>query len=1412
MLTILVILAVMAIFFGFNAFVGQSRLEEDNATIKKIWNGFLDSGHELEDKVIKKAYFFVCVLEMVSLQFVRYVLSPFVEAMLLCTREYHAADALEARYLLTERNNNFSGESIKTLWSLSNTVVQKFGKFFFLRKTPGIVRKAYYALLRPLVRHYLGVRTKVNHYKEIYDVFALDAVSLKDVWNGFLNSGHKTEDKIVKQAYFFNRGLKLVTLKNCMIVLGLLTGTSIQNDVAPAAIIQITGLALGVAITNNNEKDKNMRLNKSWIFHDKDTGEVSIQLDYRHILVIDHKNSLCTVFDINKGTLRDIPFDFVNGRVERIVDLMLDAEKEAALVPKKVSLRKAKAAVATTAKNIKEQWEANRTATTEVKKEKTNPITRMFDAIFGSDYKNHVSITDEEFESSYYVMLDKRRGNIMHLASRIVAWQTEKVEVDIYLANSDTKDTPWTIRGLEANRIEKIKSSVGLRRTCGLNTLDYKFAKIIDKVGAERELSIKNRKNIAEKKEAVEALGGTWTEELAQATIQSIDDWLAADGWNGDGHGFSLNDDEELALKIENVLFPEYTKQGYTFLGGNPDSGILIFVKNPQIRIAKYGQKLAKILLRGGIQLTAGTLKNIEATVIDMPTDVNNPPKKGGYRDGIFMIVKRSVFKMIGQENGFNPGSSWQASVYIPGITALKGMIWSSTPDNKETYYLLKNNMAVVDRKQYAEIYGTDVSVGETVEIPMESIWIMSIDNKVDVARMHISAQIIRRAPHPIAKWFHKVNMEEQLKQLDAAKAVDKRDLMTYMPKHGDYKNIIDANLRPMLKPVWKKDKDGNFVLNSAGKMIVEEGKGTVDPFIESVMVTNMIRGNRKGFLFPTPEKHEGRRAYYQRLMHDNSLTPKIGEHQHVGISVPKATKLEVGDHVIMVTYPALNAADDKGRGPSIFVCEVEKLNCDAFFGVHGSASLNALRDEDGDVVHIVVPTKEDWDNNPEMRKCGMGWVDVSIVVKDSKTNKKSDIFNAPLTGNVHKDSEATLCVFMKLATNVGIADNIKTSIELYLAERIHDVIAPTGETVFVYMSRFVQGFIENKKHITDELYSKDNVMLWLKLVVPEAFEEVITDWGDISYRHVLHPELACQKLKDENGNLITGNKATLEDVERALKDFDEAGVNGSSLWMDLVRRSTSLQITKEGFVLPNFYKKLAVVLNAVLNEGSLALIKEKPVRDALGEEVAGMLQQIKGIDESNLTPSKKFDEVNKYVRRMHYAFKHNLSKASWIFIQIALMYARPYKINVWSQFCDLEFLRLVSWLGDNRDKLDEVAKLAKVNKRHTISRKKLGVTIDKASGHVNTRIWVPKDKVIPTIVPVDNTQTKLETINIVNNEFVINGQVIKLDDKTYCKDGDYVVTDASPYVSKTAGILKNNLIVQLMDMDTYLKNQKQYK
>ena len=1281
-----------------------------------------------------------------------------VLAMLYANGHYLAVDCLVEEYERTEREFSFSGECIKVLWSLNNLKLHKFGRFF-LKKVPGLVTKCL-----------ATISCRLHLYKMIYERFNLKSISLTDIRNGYLNSGDKLLDKLVRQAWALGKlRPALVPVSIAMVVLSI--GTLIGENVTPETIT--TGAVLGVTGTNN-ETENEMKHVKTWI--DIKEMEISIQIDYRHILHIDLTQKQLCVLDIRNNTIRDIPWKYQSMRIDRIVDLIADAKHEAELTPD----GKPKPKTKVTGKMIMDAIAENSGKGNG--KSTLDPIDAMGIAIFGDAWltADGLRMTEEVADSTLQKCLNARRSKIVHAAKRLILWTTKELKVDVWMIKSGNPNGPKSLRRLERNQLVFVKEGIGIRQSCALAEMDYKFVKVIDNGKVKRELSRLNKKRVADAKEAFLEAGEVFDEAMEDQITTDLSEWLSTDGWNGDGHGYSMSDDKHLMKKLAHKLFPQYVSGGYSFIGGNPDSGIMVFVKDPRVAQAKHGQKLAKILLRGGIQLSAhGSMDVLTATIVDFPDNPANSTKEGGYRDGIFMILKRSIFRMLGQENGFNPGSSWQASVYDKETTAMKGMIWSSAKDNKETFRLLAGNDAVVDRKLYNEIYRADTEVDDLVEIPVNTIWIMNIDDVCEPVEMHVSAQMIRRSAGPLSNYFHSINMEYLARMLKAASSSDKRALMEYMPAHGDFRPFKEAGLHPCLKPEWNIDP-------KTGELDKENPiKGwNIDPFIIAVMVQNVVRANRKGFKIPVPTTKRDRRAYYLRIMHDNSLSVKTDKSNHVGISMPKSSKLKVGDKTIIVTYPALNAGT-KMRTVSIFVAVVEKLTRDSYVGIHGVAAKNALRDEDGDMIHIIVPSKSDWKANPEMDKCGMAFVDVTVRDK-SAANTKADIFDKKLIhGDVEAISKDCLAVYMKLATNVGIADNRKTSEELYLNGK--SVNTPTGESVETYLSRFVQDSIENKKHITLPQYGVEVHDPWSKLTIPEAWEMDLRT-GRMKFKN--HPELVCQKLRYEDGSMVIGTDGTIEMIKKSIQDFDDSGLSGSK-WMDFLRKGVKLNVTEDGFVRPEFYQDIAEDLYNIFGDETTGVVRNAKTREALATIVDIIIDGERAIMQGSES-NKRFDEAREFLFKSRLVIRHKFTLAERMFINVVLLSAaRP---SVWANICDIEFLKLVAHFADHPGDADKLHKMVGLNGRHTITAKKSYKSQQSlvSSGRVSTRLWISKDD---GPLPLVSEKMVLEVKNFLTG---VEGKDVNLDANVYCQNGLYEVTKTKEYVDKDGNISDTNLYVWL--------------
>jgi hypothetical protein len=1090
-------------------------------------------------------------------------------------------------------------------------------------------------------------------------------------------------------------------------------------------------------VVDNKDKGEQFMV-KSWIEVSGD--EISISLNRRHMLSIDTEAKRLYVINTKSLEERRIDWKGQSSRVSKIVSLIDEAKEEAKL---------------TTAKEktiVDRSW-----------------FFLLMEALLG---KTGLHITEQEAASSFYGCLNDRRGLIVKVAKSISKWVTTSLPVDIWFIESNvrkaTKDHKGTAR--VRYRAKKFQMSLhhkdlGIRHLCALSLkklgIDFKLVKIVDAARLKRQVNARNKSQITKAEADATIKGIELSDRDRKALTLSVDDWLTKhSSWNGDGFGFSIPADRLMEEKLNRRLLPEYTKQGYTFLGGSPSSGLLLFIKNPLITKAGAGQKLAKISLRGGIPLNSGVKKNFIARLVEMPSDVENPSGPTGYHDGIFMMVREGLYRLILNENQMNPGSSFQGHYLEPGVAAMKGMVVPATEEMTEYMNLLGVHDAVVDVKVYNSIYGANMLAGEEVMIQTEHLWVMSTDDSCRPTSMHISAQIIRRAPSVLKEYFSYLSLTAVDDMVAAGVSGDARDLIKFMPSFGSYKIYKQTGLRPMLRPVYSVDSDGN--------RSEEPEDFEIDPYFLKAANQKILTANAKGFDLAS---ENGRKVFWQRLLTDGSLDAG----NYPTVSMPKVSDLEIGDPVILIRYPLLPTLDDEGRGGSIFVATVEKLTDSFHIGMNGATAKFAEGDEDGDQVMIVSPSVEDLAKFPGIADCGHANISMFADV-DDPNHRTVRIFKQKIEGK-HPviDSGKFLSAFMQMCANVGVVDNLATTAMLYLADpKIHAKMVrcggtPTDESVLVYLAKTIQAVIRSMKWPVDQNYTARKLSVWMKTWLPK---EAISGYGNI----IKHPELLVAKPENADGR-IPGNLVTMEDTAEALK-----GVEGiiTSQWIDMIKKGQEFVLEEDGFKHPSFYEAVGEDLFDIFE----CYITDERTRDNLGY-IADVIKenhlaiiQGEGADRRGL----KIDET--YLRQVGLLMRHSFCPVERLYIQSMLVMATSPR--VWMNVCTTEFLSLVAAFGDDSTLLKDTKAIKTAigitgNNKITAANKKYDIA-DFVGDYLRVTAETVGD-IFPYV--------KLgESITVSKNETVIDDEAVTLRNTSGIANGSYTITNMDTFMNSTGDVM----------------------
>lgn len=803
---------------------------------------------------------------------------------------------------------------------------------------------------------------------------------------------------------------------------------------------------------------------------------------------------------------------------------------------------------------------------------------------------------------------DDNRGTVLKVAHSIIQQNMVTLDIDVYL-NEALKNVPWHLRETEGNYITFMNRSATVRRDCAAISLgpDVRVIKIMDK-----------NKLSPDQEEAVLLRAMEQMDDIHQ--IQELG-------------GFAIKEDTNLRDEIIEKIFPDLLDDGFQFIGGNPDAGLLVFMRNPNIKVAENGQKLAKLILRGGIHLSEGDA--FTATLATMEDDI----EKDGYRDGVVGVVKRGIMSQWARRNGFFNGVVWQITMFKRDVVGAKGLLLSANKDMKESMDLLGSNDAIIDTKTWNSMYGTELVDGDEVTVTPDMLWVMGVSGEkgARTRNLHISGQMIRRGPEAIKKWLNFENKKALASRIRAARSNDKTALLPYLPKFGQYAKISEAGMKPMLqRPFYSEE-----VKAQAEKDGIELPEFRVDPYLAQVLEGDICRGNRNGYTV---------KGHVEYWVHDSSVEFDTGD-QVPGIAVPESWGYKVGDRVVVVRYPVLPAKDVRDRSTGITVCNVVRVNKTEMVNVHPLTAKYMLGDEDGDQPIILsVP-----DHVPSF-----GLAHLTLTAR-KESSTKGKLFKAPLDGSIAENSEACLRVFMRLGTDVGIVDNRVSAIDLYLN---YEPVTPTGETSSVYMSVCDQYSIESKKHQVNDTYSFDNLNAWAREILPGAFD----DKGKFKK----HPELIVQKTRDASG---TFKHVTLRHYRAA---FEEAGDFTGSEWTDFMRLSLNWELTEDGFVRPDHYSAAGIKLYKEIKE----LVTNQDTRLNIGELARDIFDH-----SIRLRTVKDWDASKHYLKVTGMEMAMTMPRAEYLLLQAQMFFITKKGSPItYLNFCSIDFLKLMAQYAEEFD------------------------------------------------------------------------------------------------------------------------------
>lgn len=592
----------------------------------------------------------------------------------------------------------------------------------------------------------------------------------------------------------------------------------------------------------------------------------------------------------------------------------------------------------------------------------------------------------------------------------------------------------------------------------------------------------------------------------SEEDIEKALDALTTDGAEGGTvEGLSVREDAGMKTALEEQVLPHYAAQGFVLAGGSPDAGLMLFVR-PEVldgvNSAESAQRAAKIMLRGGVPLRGNDEDTIAVELVDFESG------EFGTRDGIFMVIDNRVMAPLARKGGVAPGFSYQGHYIDEGVSMMKGMVYSVGPNcsNPDLQKLLASSEipAVVDINIYNKVIDDGSQVGDVVTIDPNKLWVMESDRTSRVKTVRLSAQVLERAGGELKPWLNGKMSAALDTFVEAVKAGEFGELLSPFTRVG---KLARAGI-----PAFAADRDKyEAELARAGAEYARKGA--------------RIKG-----------------ADARLFMNDHLSVDVTDGEQIPGASVPESWGLKVGDRFLVVAYPALNALDSDGRNTCIFVVEVEEVHAAPHIQLHGDVAGYALRDEDGDKLICILPEEDEDGELEEVPAVGQARIKLSTRLSDEEAAaagataaRKREVFRADIsTGSLAERSAKVFDVYMRLGAQVGIVDNMVTSIQMYLGDRMHTINTPTGESATIFTSKCIQASIEGMKHLVDDGYSMAALRAWLLEILPEAFEE--TDSGYMKFKK--HPALAVRKA-------IGSGESTLMDHLKALNALRHAVQSG---------------------------------------------------------------------------------------------------------------------------------------------------------------------------------------------------------------------------------------------------------------------------
>lgn len=305
----------------------------------------------------------------------------------------------------------------------------------------------------------------------------------------------------------------------------------------------------------------------------------------------------------------------------------------------------------------------------------------------------------------------------------------------------------------------------------------------------------------------------------AVSYIETLEDFDASDSsLEVDHQKFQKGTEMESAVK---AIADNY--QGFEFLGGNPDNGVLLLTKSTTPATNAGAQKLAKIKLSGGIKAFNHSIK---FKLVEFPKSF----------DGLYAIVSSTTCREFADANAL-VGKIFQSRVYSDGKYAIKGLMVEAGVTTKVNKLFIDNGYDnILDINEYAKTFGLNANVGDFVDVC--EFMVLTTDANAGNRDVNVSWQMVNRAPkavRPELLSFMKSSIQEMK---DEAKA----NPISFIPDFGsgriikDLKNPIHSDkmnyntdaakeLRYRVNRFFKKGPQvkGAYLINLPGNVADDE-------------------------------------------------------------------------------------------------------------------------------------------------------------------------------------------------------------------------------------------------------------------------------------------------------------------------------------------------------------------------------------------------------------------------------------------------------------------------------------------------------------------------------------------------------------------------------------------------------------